>query len=87
MECDKQYYKQQYIGMTSDFRERVYKHLGYVRTNVKARTTGAPGPGMNNMKLTILEQMTSTDSLYDREREKVLIRKFNTFHSGINMEP
>ena len=91
LECDKQYCKQQYIGMTSDFRERVYQHVGYVRNNVTSRATGEhfnlPGHGMNNMKFTILEQVTSTDPLYAREREKVLIRKFNTYHSGINKEP
>ena len=77
--------------MTSDFRERVYQHVGYVRNNVTSRATGEhfnlPGHGMNNMKFTILEQVTSTDPLYAREREKVLIRKFNIYHSGIKKEP
>ena len=42
---------------------------------------------MNNIKFTILEQVTSTDPFYAREREKVLIRKFNIYHSGIKKEP
>ena len=91
LECDKEYCKQQYIGMTADFRDRIYQHLGYVRNNIKTRTTGAhfnlPGHGMKNMKFTILEQVRSNDPLYAREREKLLIRKFNTFYCGINKEP
>ena len=91
LECDKDYCKQQYIGMKTDFRERIYQHVGYVRNNIKARATGAhfnlPGHGMRNMKFTILEQVRSNDPLYAREREKSLIRKFNTFYCGINKEP
>jgi hypothetical protein len=67
LECDKEYCKQQYIGMTADFRDRIYQHLGYVRNNIKTRTTGAhfnlPGHGMKNMKFTILEQVRSNDPL------------------------
>ena len=69
--------------MTTDFRDRIYQHLGYVRNNIQARATGAhfnlAGHGMKNMKFTILEQVRSNDPLYAREPEKLLIRKFNTF--------
>ena len=41
----------------------------------------------DNMNFSILEQVTSTDPLYTREREKVLIRKSYTFHGGINKDP
>ena len=61
LECDKEYCEQQYIGMTTDFRDRIYQHLVYVRNNIKARATGAhfnlAGHGMKNMKFTILEQV------------------------------
>ena len=87
LECDKDYCKQQYIGMTNDFREGIYQHVGYVRNNIKARATGAhfnlPGHGIRDMKFTILEQVRSINTLYAREQEKSLIRKFNTFHCGI----
>ena len=36
------------------------------------------------MKFAVLEQVKSADPLYAREREKLLIRKFD---SGINKEP
>ena len=77
--------------MTTDFRDRIYQHLGYVRNNIKTRATGAhfnlAGHGMKNMKFTILEQVRSNDLLYAREREKLFIRKFFTFYCGINKEP
>ena len=85
-QCDKEYCKQQYIGMTTDFRDRIYQHLGYVRNHIQARATGAhfnlAGHGMKNMKFTILEQVRSNDPLYVREREKLY-----TFYCGINKEP
>ena len=39
------------------------------------------------MKFTMLELVISPDLLYGKEREKLLIRKFNTFYDGINKEP
>ena len=57
----------------------------------KYRATGEhsnrPGHGVENMKFTVLEKVKSSDPLYGREREKLLIRKFNTFYCGINEEP
>ena len=41
----------------------------------------------NNMKFTMLEQVKSPDPLYRSEREKLIIRKFNTFYNGIHKEP
>ena len=32
----------------------------------------------------VLEKVKSLDALYGREREKLLIRKFNTFYRGLN---
>ena len=37
-----------------------------------------PGHNIHNMKFTILEEMKSRDPLYGREREKLLIRKFDS---------
>ena len=77
--------------MATDFRERIYQHEGYVRNNNKTRATGThfnlPRHSMRNMKFTIMEQVRSNDPLYAKEREKLLIRKFNTFYCGINKEP
>ena len=89
--CDKNGCQQKYIGMTQNFRERTYQHVGYVRNKMTSKATGEyfnlPGHSMNNMKFCILEQVRSHDPLYARERERLLIRKFNTFHHGINKEP
>ena len=92
LECDKEYCKKKYIGITQqEFRERIFQHIGYVRNKQINKATGEhfnlPGHSMHNMKFTMLEQVMSSDPLYGREREKLLIRKFNTFYKGINKEP
>ena len=91
LECSKDNCKSQYIGMTEEFRERIYQHIGYVRNKITSRATGEhfnlPGHDITHMKFSILEQFKSQDPLYAREREKVLIRKFNIFHAGIKKEP
>ena len=45
------------------------------------------GHSINNMKFTMFKQVKSFVPLYGREREKLLIRTFNTFYNGINKEP
>ena len=61
-----------------------------LRNKVTSRATGEefnmPGHTINNMKFIVLEQVKSLDPLYARKREK-LLRKFNTFHRGINKKP
>ena len=39
------------------------------------------------MKFTIIEKVRSSDSLYGREREKLHIKRFNSFYGGMNREP
>ena len=92
LECEKEYCKQKYIGTTQqEFRDRIYQHIGYVRNKQISKATGEhfnlPGHRSHHMKFTILEKVKSLDPLYGREREKLLIRKFNTFYNGINKEP
>ena len=92
LECDKDNCRQKYIGITHQkLRDRIYQHVAYVRNKHLNRATGEhfnrPGHGVENMKFTVLEKVKSSDPLYGREREKLLIRKFNTFHSEIKMEP
>ena len=91
LECDLENCKRRYIGVTQkQFRERIYQHIGYVRKKVKNRATGEnftlAGHSAHNIKFTNLENVRSKDHPYAREREKLLIRKFNTFHRGINKE-
>ena len=45
-----------------------------------------PGNSHTNMKFTIIEQVKSLDPVYAREREKLHIKKFNTYHKGINKQ-
>ena len=80
------------IGVTSKYlRERIYQHIGYVRSKILSRATGEhinlPGHSIHNMKFTVLEKVKYFDPIYAREREKLLIGKFNSFYSGINKEP
>ena len=67
--------------MTQDLRDRIYQHVDYARNKTLSQATGEhfnlPGHSMHNMKFTVLEQVKSNDPLYAREREKLLIRKFN----------
>ena len=67
------------------------QHLGYVRNKVYSQATGEHfnlrGHSKNNMEFTIVEKVRSQDPLFGREREKLHIRKFNTFYGGINREP
>ena len=92
LECDKSNCRKQYIGVTGqELRERIYQHVGYVRNKITNKATGQhfnlPGHAIHNMKFTVIEQVKSEDPLYGREREKLFIRKFNTFFNGINKEP
>ena len=92
LQCDKDNCRKQYFGVTSkELCERIYQHIGYVRNKILSRATGEhfnlPGHSIHNMKFTVLEKVNSSDPIYAREREKLLIRKFNSFYGGINKEP
>ena len=67
------------------------EHIGYVRTKKLDKATSGhfnlPGHSISNMKVTMLEKMKTPDIIYRKEREKILIRKFNTFYHGINKQP
>ena len=45
-----------------------------------------PGHDLSNLKIAVLEQVKSEDTLYRKEREKYFINKFNTFYRGINKQ-
>ena len=92
LQCDQEKCLKQYIGVTQqEFRERIYQHIGYVRNKQLNKATGEhfnlPGHSIKNMKFTMLEQVKSPDPLHGREREKLIIRKFNSVYNGINKEP
>ena len=92
IQCEKERCQQKYIGYThQEFRERMCQHLGYVRNKLLNKATGQhfnlPGHSKNYMKFPIIEKVRSSDPLYGREREKLHIRRFNSFYGGINREP
>ena len=92
LECSKTNCQAKYIGETERcFKERIKEHIGYARTRKTNRPAGyhfnLPGHSIQHMKFTILEKVKSTDPIYRRERERYLIDKFDTFHSGMNKKP
>ena len=92
IQCQKERCQQKYIGFTTQqFRDRMCQHLGYIRNKNLNKAIGEhfnlPGHSKNDVKFTIIEKVRSQDPLYGREREKLHIRKFNTFYAGINKEP
>ena len=92
IECDISKCKKQYIGETDRrLKDRFSEHIGYVNTRKLDKTTGnhfnLPGHSKANMKVTILEKVLNEDIQYRKEREKYLIRKFNTFYCGLNSKP
>ena len=81
--------KQKYIGESGrSLKDRICEHLGYVRNKNLKQATGLhfnlPGHSRDDLKVTVLEKVVSTDPLYRKEREAFHIRRFNTFYYGLN---
>ena len=92
IQCKKENCKKVYIGETKRILKfRFAEHRGYVSTQDDTQATGAhftsPGHSVSDMTILILEQVRSTDDMYRREREKYFIRKFNSYHKGLNRQP
>ena len=84
--------KQKYIGETErKLKDRISEHIGYINTKKRDQATGfhfnLPGHGLNNMKVTVLEQVHKLDPEYRKERESYFIRKFKTHYHGMNKQP
>ena len=91
IECNKEKCKQKYIGETGRiFKYRLDEHRGYVNTKDDTQATGAhfnqPGHTLANLQATVLELVNKNDEAYRKEREHFYIRKFNTFHEGMNKQ-
>ena len=90
IECDKENCtNNRYIGETSrTLRARLAEHRGYVTNHVTEMATGAhfnlPGHSVANLKITIIEQVKKQSNMYRKEREDYFIKKFNTYHAGLN---
>ena len=91
IECSKEQCKEKYIEEKGRiFKYRLDEHRGYVNTKDESQATGAhfikPGHTLANFKATILELVNRQDELYRKEREHFYIRKFNSFHEGMNKQ-
>ena len=92
IQCKKENCKKVYIGETKRIMKfRFAEHRGYVNNQDVTQATGehftSSGHSVTDMSILILEQVRSTDDIYRREREKYFIRKFNTYHKGLNRQP
>ena len=62
--------------------------FGYVTSQVTDQATGAhfnlPGHTVANMKATVIEMVKKQSDVYRKERENFFIRKFNSYHAGLN---
>ena len=79
----------QYIGETErSLKDRFEEHKTYVNQKKYNKTTGKqvnlPGHSVSNMTVTILEKVKVNDTRYRKERERYLIRKFNSYYQGMN---
>ena len=63
------------------------EHIGYAKTKKLHQATGnhlnKPGQSITTMQKTILEKIRTNDTVFIKERKKILIRLFNTFYSVI----
>ena len=85
-------HQQKYIGETErKLKDRICEHIGYINTKKTDQATGhhfnLPGHSLSDMKVMVLENIHKSDPEYRKERETYLIRKFNTFHQGLNRSP
>ena len=92
IQCKKENCKKVYIGETKRIMKfRFAEHRGYANNQDVTQATGehftSSGHSVTDMSILILEQVRSTDDIYRREREKYFIRKFNTYHKGLNRQP
>ena len=92
IQCKKQNCKEIYIGETERrFKDRIADHLGYIKNKKLELPTGEHfnknGHSLSDLKAIILEKVTSSDQLYRKERERYLIRKFNSYYKGMNKSP
>jgi hypothetical protein len=89
--CIKGNCRQVYIGETKRMlKSRVADHRGYVANKVTSQATGEhfnlPGHSLADLRVSVIEQTARKGSEYRKEREHYHIRKFNTFHNGINKQ-
>ena len=90
--CNKEKCKEVYIGETERrLKDRISDHIGYIKNRKIETPTGEhftqKGHSLSDLQVIILEKVSSQDPLYRKERERYLIRKFNSFYEGMNKSP
>ena len=67
------------------------EHVGYIKSEIVSKATGfhfnLPGHDISHMCVTVLEKVKKCDTMYRKEREHFLIKKFDTFRNGMNKTP
>ena len=91
IECNKENCTEKYIGESyRSLKQRTKEHISYIKTIFPTKATGvhfnSQGHNLSNMNVTILEKVKGDES-YRKERETLLIRKFNTYYRGLNTQP
>ena len=85
------YFVTQFTHILRSLKDRLSEHIiiGYIKASKTDKTTGRhfnlPSHSLANMTATVLEKVKSQDIYYRKEGESYLIRKFNTFHRGLNL--
>ena len=81
----------EYIGQTKrPFKDRLAEHRDYPKRDVLTEPSGEHftkrGHNVAHLKGLVLEKVRSPDPFILKAREHLLIRKFDTFHHGLNQE-
>ena len=87
--CQKENCKSVYIGETKRLLKfRLADHRGYVTNRDTTTATGhhftLPGHSIDDLRITVIEQVKKNNLLYRKEREEYHIRRFDSFHNGMN---
>ena len=91
IKCTKENCKENiYIGESErSLKDRISEHIQYIKSNNRKQATGfhfnLPGHSLHDMKVSGIEQPKDTE--YRKERESYIIRKFNSYYSGMNRMP
>ena len=92
IECTKENsIENRYIGETKrNLRFQLTEHRGYVVNKVTTQATGAhfnkAGHSVENLRISVIEQIKKQSDLYRKEREEFFIRKFDTVNRGKNQK-
>ena len=81
-----------YIGLSKrKFKTRISEHRDYVKSENLNEPSGEhfnkPGHSIHDFEAMVLEQVREKDPYILRARESFYIKKFDTFHKGLNQEP